>query len=111
MSKAEDFFLQLACDIPDSKPGKMFGSLCIKLSNGKSAAMMWKDDIVVKLPKTEMEKIQKLKGVKLFEPMEGRPMKEWLQVPFSHSSEWKGLIKKSADFVLSEKGSPLKKKK
>jgi hypothetical protein len=41
MSKAEQFFIELTYEIPDAKPGKMFGALCMKMPNGKAAAMFW----------------------------------------------------------------------
>jgi hypothetical protein len=49
MTKAESFFMELIEQVPDAKPGKMFGALCMKMPNGKSGAMFWKDNIVVKL--------------------------------------------------------------
>jgi hypothetical protein len=30
-----------------------------------------------------------LNGAKIFEPMVGRPMKEWVQIPFVHKDRWK----------------------
>ena len=89
MTKAEEFFSELTKQIPDVKPGKMFGALCMKTPNGKSAAMFWKDNIVVKLTGESLSDARSLDGTKLFEPMEGRPMKEWVQIPFEYKDKWK----------------------
>jgi len=111
MTKAETFFNELTKEIPDVKPGKMFGALCMKTPNGKSAAMFWKDHIVVKLQGDSLKEAMSLEGSKLFEPIEGRPMKEWVQVSFDHKDKWKTFAEKSAHTVATiEKKSPKKRK-
>jgi hypothetical protein len=112
MTKAEEFFIQLTSEIPEVKSGKMFGALCMKTSNGKSAAMVWKDNIVVKLSKGLLEEALNLEGAQLFEPMEGKPMKEWVQIPFLHKYQWKKYATLSVASVLELKEkAPVKKKK
>jgi hypothetical protein len=46
-----------------------------------------------------------LDGVKQFEPMVGRPMKEWVQIPFIYKDLWKKFTLTSSESV-----SVLKKK-
>lgn len=89
MTDAEMFFKELTGQIEGVKSGKMFGALCMKTSNGKSAAMIWRDQLVVKLNAKTLNEALKLRGAKIFEPMEGRPMKEWVQIPFIHKDRWK----------------------
>jgi hypothetical protein len=89
MTDAEMFFKELTGQIESVKPGKMFGALCMKTPNGKSAAMIWKDHLVVKLKGNLLNEALNLSGAKTFEPMEGRPMKEWVQIPFMHKNKWK----------------------
>jgi hypothetical protein len=101
MTKAEEFFIELINEIPGVKPGKMFGSLCMKTSNGKSAAMFWKDNIVVKLQGELLNEAMKFGGAQLFEPMEGRTMKEWVQIPFAHKEVWKKFALLSSQSVNS----------
>ncbi|HMH33329.1 MAG TPA: hypothetical protein VK543_09885 [Puia sp.] len=103
MTKAEEYFGQLSKEIPGVKPGKMFGALCMKTANGKSAAMFWKDNLVVKLQGDALKEAMRLKGAKLFEPMEGRPMKEWVQIPFAFKGKWKELAITSAESVKTLK--------
>ncbi len=112
MTKAEEFFIKLTSQTPNVKEGKMFGALCMKTPNGKSGAMFWKDSIVVKLSAEPLQEALSLEGAKLFEPMEGKPMKEWVQIPFIHKSKWK----KFADISIAsvrelKKKIPVKKKK
>ena len=89
MTDAEFFFNELTGQIDSVKPGKMFGALCMKTPNGKSAAMIWRDHLVVKLKGNSLNEALNLSGAKIFEPMEGRPMKEWVQIPFIHKDRWK----------------------
>ena len=112
MTKAEEFFILLTSEIPAVNNGKMFGALCMKTPNGKSAAMFWKDNIVVKLPRESLQEALRLEGTKHFEPMKGKPMKEWVQIPFAHKDKWKEYANISVASVLSlEKKAPVKKKK
>ncbi|MEP6512228.1 MAG: hypothetical protein ABJA79_00030 [Parafilimonas sp.] len=99
MTRAEELFHQIATEIPDAKEGKMFGALCIKAPNGKAAAMFWKDTIVVKIQSDNLSKTKNLDGSQLFEPMEGRPMKEWVQIPYKHKSKWKEFAQLSFEGV------------
>ncbi len=99
MTKAEQYFDELLNQIPDVKPGKMFGSKCLKTPNGKSAAMFWKDMIVVKLNGEFLKEALTLEGIQLFEPMEGKQMKEWVQIPFSYRDKWKKFALISADLI------------
>ena len=110
MSEAEQFFIELIGQVPDAKAGKMFGALCMKMPNGKSAAMFWKDNIVVKLHDKALHDAMSLNGAQLFEPMEGRPMKEWVQIPFGYKKKWKAFAILSAQSVEAIEKKAAKKK-
>ncbi len=99
MTKAEEFFYEITLEIPDVKPGKMFGSPCMKLPNGKSAAMFWKENIVVKLKGKAFDEAMRLDGAQLFQPMAGRSMKEWVQIPFAQRDKWKSFALISLETV------------
>jgi len=109
-TEAEIFFNELTKEVPGVIPGKMFGALCMKTQNGKSAAMFWKDNIVVKLQGNEMKEAMRLKDAKLFEPMEGRPMKEWVQIPFAHKGKWRKFALISLESVKALPSKVSKKK-
>ena len=111
MTLAEAYFTELTENILNAAPGKMFGALCMKMPNGKAAAMFWKDNIVVKLHGDVLNEALSLDGTRLFEPMEGRPMKDWVQIPFDYKDQWKIFAEISAVGVeVMEKKSPKKSK-
>jgi hypothetical protein len=66
---------------------KMFGHRCLTL-NGKGFGVDYDDDFVVKLPESERTEALMLAGSKLFDPMGGRPMKEWVQITGEHAEDW-----------------------
>ncbi len=111
MINAEDFFIELTEKLADLKLGKMFGSLCMKAPNGKSAAMFWKDHIVVKLDGEDLQNALSLVGTQTFEPMEGKPMNSWVQIPFDYKGKWKEFAAISAEKVRTLPTKPSKKKK
>jgi len=110
MTKAEEYFNELTAEIPDVQPGKMFGALCMKTPNGKAGAMLWKDFLVVKLDGAPLKEALSLKGTKTFEPMAGRPMNGWIQIPFTHKDKWKSLTLTSVTGVKELKAKEKKKK-
>jgi len=84
--------------------GKMFGMPCLKNSNGKAFAGYFEGTMVFKLGGASHAEALALPGAKLFDPSErGRPMKEWVMVPFEHSSRWLELARDAFDYV-AEKG-------
>src|SRR5687768_8586739 len=101
MTKAEELFHKIASEIPDTKEGKMFGALCIKALNGKAGVMFWKEFMVFKLPGDEEKKAMALKGAKVFEPADNRPMKGWVQLSFDHAKQWKKLAQTSMQYVAT----------
>jgi hypothetical protein len=99
MTKAEELFHKIASELPDVKEGKMFGALCTKTPNGKAGTMFWKEYMIFKLPPDEEKEALQLKGAKLFDPMDGRPMKSWVQLSYDHASKWKKLAEKATEYV------------
>ncbi len=64
----------------------MFGMPCVKV-NGKAFIGLSQDNFVFKLAEAERLKALKLEGAKFFEPMAGRAMKEWVELPASMATE------------------------
>jgi hypothetical protein len=111
MKNPEDYFNDIADQIPDVKKSKMFGALCMKTPNGKASAMFWKECIVVKLQGDVLNDALSLDGSVLFEPMEGRPMNGWVQIPFDYKDQWKMFADIAAQQVkLIEVTKTVKKK-
>ena len=91
----QDRYDELADDLAarndDVTLGKMFGMPCVK-RGGKAIAGFWQESVVFKLPDAvARERALALEGSELFDPMGGRPMKEWVVVPATHADEWPGL--------------------
>jgi hypothetical protein len=103
MTKAEELFHSIADKTLGAVKGKMFGALSIKIDSGKGAVMFWKECMVFKLPADELKEALSWDGSHLFDPMGGRPMKEWVQVPFDYSDQWQHLANKSLEYVKTLK--------
>jgi hypothetical protein len=104
MTPSELLFHEIASSLPDTKEGKMFGALCIKAANGKAVAMLWNNEMIFKLDTPALQEALSLDGAKPFEPMENRPMKEWVQLPYSYSGRWQEFAQKALDYVANIKG-------
>ena len=73
----------------------MFGMPSIKRRGGKAFAGLYGEDMVFKLEGDAHATALALEGSHLFEPMEGRPMKAWVQVPPTHETQWADLARKA----------------
>jgi len=78
--------------------GKMFGVPSLK-AGGKVLCSAWEDALVVKLPPPALTEALALSGAERFEPMAGRAMKEWAQVPYAHRKRWPALVDASLGYV------------
>ena len=103
MNPSEQLFHEIATSLPNIKEGKMFGALCIKALNGKAVAMLWKNDMIFKLEVKNLQEALSLDGAKLFEPMDNRPMREWVQLSFDYSDRWQEFAVKALDYVAKIK--------
>ena len=87
-ARYEEIADDLAATSDDVQLGKMFGMPCVKRA-GKAVAGLYQGDMVFKLPdQAARELALELEGARLFDPMGGRPMKEWVQVPAAHADHW-----------------------
>jgi hypothetical protein len=56
---------------------------------GKAAFGIWQESLVFKLTdEAARERALALEGAERFDPMGGRPMKEWVVVPAAHADRW-----------------------
>jgi hypothetical protein len=83
----------LAARDPDVELSQMMGMPCVKSGGKMVIGLESSGEMVFKLPdETEHAKAMALDGAKLFDPgRNGRPFKEWVQVPYAHASEWAAL--------------------
>jgi len=82
---------------------KMFGSQGLKVG-GKVFGMLYKGELVVKLPQDRVQKLVQSGAGRYFDPGHGRLMKEWVSVGPSASSQWMALAKEGRDFVAAGAG-------
>ncbi len=82
-----------------ARQSKMFGMPCLKHDNGKAFAGFYKGTMVFKLTAPQHAEALALSGSHLFDPMGGRPMKEWVEVPAEHASQWLELAQAAYRYV------------
>lgn len=73
----------------------MFGMPSIKRRGGKAFAGLYGEDMVFKLQGDAHATALSLEGAHPFEPMAGRPMKAWVQVPPTHETQWADLAREA----------------
>ncbi len=78
----------------------MFSMPCLKNSTGKAFAGFRRGTMVFKLPPLQHATALALPGAHLFDPSEqGRPWKEWVEVPAQHASKWRELAQAAYRYV------------
>jgi hypothetical protein len=77
---------------------QMFGMTVLKARN-KVFAGTFGDAMTFKLGPEDLERARALTGVESFEPMKGRPMKEWVLVPLSYARRWPDLAERAFAYV------------
>ena len=96
---AEKAFEQIATEIANTVVGKMFGATCLKAANGKAGIMLYKNELVFKLPSAVAESVLKLEGASVFEPAPGRYMNGWIVIPQKESELWHKYAAQAMDYV------------
>ena len=98
---AQALFDELATEIVNSttaKKSKMFGMPSLTC-NGKAFAGLHGEVMVFKLAEPARSEALALDGAKLFDPMGGRPMKEWVQLPVEHAAQWLTFARAALKYV------------
>jgi len=96
---AEKAFEQIATEIANTVVSKMFGATCLKAANGKAGIMLYKNELVFKLPSVVAESVLKLEGASVFEPAPGRPMNGWIVIPQKENGLWSEYAVLAMDYV------------
>ena len=98
-SKEQLHFESVGRSINDSVKGQLFGKPCFKIGK-KAYVCFFEDCMVFKLTGAEHAAALSLPQAKLFDPShKGRPMKEWVQLPFTTVDEWLHYANASAQYV------------
>jgi len=77
---------------------QMFGMPVLKAGD-KVFAGTFGDAMTFKLGPDDLERARALTGVEAFEPMKGRPMKEWVLVPLAHAQRWSDLAERAFEYL------------
>jgi TfoX/Sxy family transcriptional regulator of competence genes len=75
-----DLFLSLVPDDPGAELRRMFGCPCLFLE-GNMFAGIHQEDLMVRLSADDRAALLAVPGARQFEPMPGRPMREYVCVP------------------------------
>ena len=85
---------------PHVQKSQMFGMPVLKTA-GKAFAGSYGQDMNFKLSGEDHTRALALQGAHLFDPMGGRPMKEWVVVPEAQSEQWPSLAEAGLAYVES----------
>ncbi len=103
MTSAEKLYINTGLSLKGAEQSQMFGKPCFKV-NGKAFCSFFEEEMVFKLEGKSHEEALTLKGARLFDPSgKKRPMKEWVQVPFSNQMKWPALAQAALLYVKSSK--------
>ncbi len=86
---------------PEVEPRKAFGYPAYSI-NGKMFACVYADGVSIKLPAERAAELVESERYALFEPMEGRKMREWVVVSHDDPEQLRDdapLFKESLDYV------------
>ena len=98
----KELYISIGDHLDHAKPGKLFGKPCYKV-NGKAFMCFFQNEIVCKLGGELHTKALNLEGAHLFDPSgKKRPMKEWIQIPFTHKHMWKKFAESSLIYVRNK---------
>ncbi len=98
----DQFVDELQAINPDVVKSQMFGMPTLKVGS-KAFASEFKGDMVFKLSGDVHEQSLRLVGAQLFDPMGGRPMKEWVVIPVAHQAAWGDFARAALRYVESLK--------
>lgn len=103
MSEKTKAYHKAATQLEAAVESQLFGKPCYKI-NGKAFCCFFNDDMVFKLTGTAHSEALSLDGSQLFDPSgKGRPMKQWVQVPFDYAEKWADFAELAASYI-QEKG-------
>jgi hypothetical protein len=96
LARYEEVVEDLIGQNPDLSRARMMGMPSLKV-DGKMVGGFWKDEMVFKLTDEAVrERALGIDGAHLFDPSgRGRPMREWVAVPFSRAEEWPELAEQT----------------
>ena len=82
--QSKDFFLSVVPDDPRVTTRPMFGNMAAFVNRNMFLCLLG-DSVAVRLSESERETLLREEGAGLFEPISGRPMREYVAIP----DEWR----------------------
>lgn len=99
MSPSHELYLNIGRSFENALESQFFGKPCFKV-NGKAFISFFEEEMVFKLHSDAHTEAISLSGAKLFDPSgKKRPMKEWVQVPFTHADMWPDFAEAALKYV------------
>lgn len=99
MTEEETYFVSIGEKVENGVKGQLFGKACFKI-NAKAFVCFFQNEMVFKLTGETHQEALSLDGSQLFDPSgKGRPMKEWVQVPFAYKEKWESFALEAAEYV------------
>lgn len=105
MEKAYELYVEIGATMSDAKAGNMFGWQCIKYKNKPFLFFDKKSEsaMIFKLDKDSIIDALDISGSETFNPGDkGKPMKNWVLLPFKQRGIWKDYALKSYHHILKE---------
>ncbi len=100
MTDAQILYEQIGDTIGGAVKGKLFGKPCLKIGK-KAFACFFDNEMVFKLTGDAHANALALDGAQLFDPSgKNRPMKEWVQLPFTHKDQWVDYAEQAMGYVV-----------
>jgi len=101
MADSEKIFHKIITQLPNGIEGNFFAAKCIKSTNGKTAAFLWKGNMIFKLDKQSQLDALNLDdskiGTHLYAPE--KQMKGWILIPAKHSNKWSYFAKQAIKYI------------
>ena len=102
MTAEEALYLSIGQNLKKAEQSQLFGKPCFKI-NGKAFVCFFQNEMVFKLVGDAHRAALALKGAQLFDPSgKKRPMKEWVQVPYSHKDQWERYAREAMNYTDSK---------
>ncbi len=94
----EEVATEMQAADPRVERSQMFGMPTLKVGK-KVFAGVHGGEMTFKLDENSRTAALKLPGVRIFEPMAGHAMKEWVQVPETTADHWPALARQALKYI------------
>jgi len=93
--------MSAVADRPNVTIGRALSNMGL-MTGGKLFAFIKDGSLVLKLPASRIDELIESHGAKRFERGQDTPMREWVMMPASTSTDWPKLTREACDFVAGQ---------